>query len=153
MIAPEATTGPGAAPRRGVRLSISGTLGLFSLACLVAGRVANAEPGVLGLLWSCPVKSATGLPCFTCGITRVYMMLARGELVDALLLAPLPFLIATGSLVVGAWHLYARLLGRPLPDQVLGRLVPIKRARVAVAVSFFALWGYAIARSLLTGAP
>lgn len=139
--------------RRWYHLSISGTLGLFAFGCLIAGRVAQAKPGLLGLLWTCPVKSATGLPCFTCGITRVSMLLAHGELWDALVLAPLPFLIVTLSLVAGAWHLYAKVAKRPLPDEVLGRLVPMKPVRVGVTVSFLALWGYAIVRSILTGAP
>jgi hypothetical protein len=138
----------------GLRVSISGTLGLFSAACLVAGVVVNARPSVGGFLWDCPVKSLFDVPCFSCGITRVYMHLASGQVLDALALAPLPFLAAVLSLFAGAWHLYAKTTGKvPLPDAVIGRWLLNGRFKLSLMLGFFGLWGYAMIRSLLTGAP
>lgn len=143
-----------AAPLRPLRrVSLSFALGLSAWGCLVAGRLLDALPALGSFLSRCPFKALTSLPCFFCGITRVFLLLGEGALLDALLLAPLPFLLATSALALGVWSVLSRLRGAPEPDEVLGRLLRRKGVLVLGAVSFLALWGYAISRSLLLGAP
>jgi hypothetical protein len=136
---------------RGV--SLSATLGATSLALVIAAAWFNANPSGLDSLWNCPWKTLLGIPCFTCGITRVYLHLAAGEIGAAIALAPLPFLLATGALAVGGWSVVARLRGGRDPDQVLGALLERRAVWLPAALLAAALWGYAVVRSLQTGAP
>jgi hypothetical protein len=133
--------------------SVSGTLGLLSFLALIAGRVLDHSPELGRFLWPCPLKAVTGIPCFTCGITRIYVMLGRGDVVDAFLLAPLPFFLVLGTLGAGAWQLWARAKGKPLPDDVIGRWIDRRRNLALTLLVICLLWGYAIYRSHLTGAP
>lgn len=133
--------------------SLSLVLGAASLACLVAAFWLNEHPGGLGLLWDCPFKLLTGVPCFLCGITRVYLLLAAGDVAGAVALAPLPFLLVTGALIALVWWLVARARGGRDPDVVIGHWLAPRVMKVLVVVSALALWGYAITRSLSIGAP
>ena len=54
--------------------------------------------------------------------------------------------------LTGKKHVYARLTKRTLPDTVIGRWLLSARFRMTVVLSFFALWGYATIRSLITPA-
>jgi hypothetical protein len=60
---------------------------------------------IRGLMFGCPFRELTGLPCPTCGTTRAAMMLARFDFVGALLRFPLPTLAWTlligGGLLAG----------------------------------------------------
>jgi hypothetical protein len=134
-------------------LPLSATLGAISLALLAAAAVFNANPSTIDNLLNCPWRSMLGIPCFTCGITRVYLHLADGEIFDALALAPLPFLLATGSLAIGGWWVVTKVTGRPAPDAIVGQWMARRAVWVPAAIGAVALWGYAIWRSLLTGAP
>jgi hypothetical protein len=83
-----------------------------------------AAMGIRGLGWlapylpplpACPLKTLTGIPCATCGLTRCLFALGQGHLREAfhwhpaavLLLGLLPFL--------AAWDLRRAQLGRPYP--------------------------------------
>lgn len=133
--------------------SIAAVCGALALLLLLGGAVANAHPWLLSGLWDCFFKEHTGLPCATCGISRVLLLLAEGDLLAALRLAPLPFFLVVLSLAAGAWHLAALALCRPLPDAVLARWFSSRWARALLVVVVVGLWAYAIARSLMTGAP
>lgn len=65
---------------------------------------------------ACPLKSWTGLPCFTCGATRSALALADFDLFSALAVSPLMTLVwialIGGGLVAGV----AALLGRGVPE-------------------------------------
>lgn len=135
------------------RPSLSGSVGLIALALLAGALLARAYPQLLSALWTCNLKALTGLPCLSCGLTRVLLHFASGEPLAAFALAPLPALAIVLSLALGVWQLLARWRRTPLPDDVLGRWLSRRGVRWGALVSVLALWGYAIARSLATGAP
>ena len=133
--------------------SLSLSMGIFATVCVLVGKGSQHEPGLLRWLWECPVKVLSGLPCFTCGITRVVLLIGEGQWLDAFILAPLPFLVITGSWVAGGFHLFARLAGRTPPDEWIARWLAIRKVRYLLVLLFFGTWGYALGRSILTGAP
>lgn len=65
---------------------------------------------------ACPLKTWTGLPCFTCGATRTALELAHFDLLGALALSPLMTVawiaLIGGGLVAGL----AALAGRGVPE-------------------------------------
>jgi hypothetical protein len=143
-------SGPAGWPRAP---SVAGVGGSLALLVLLGAAAANANPWLLGGLWGCPFKELTGLPCATCGITRVLLLLAEGEWLAAARPAPLPFFLGVLCLAAGAWQLVARARSRPLPDDVVPRWFRPLWMKGLLVVWVVALWGYAIARSLATGAP
>lgn len=134
-------------------LALSPVLGAVAVLLVAGAVVARAQPWLLSLLWQCTFKELTGIPCLTCGLTRVLVHLAGGEVLAAFALAPLPASAVVLALVAGGWYVGARLTGRALPDEVIGRWLRVSAVRWGVVASGLALWGYAIARSLSTGAP
>lgn len=134
-------------------LSFAPLLGAVALVLLGGAAVVRAHPSLLSLLWPCAFKQLTGLPCATCGISRVLVHLAGGEVGAAFVLAPLPAGVVTFSLLLGVWYGLARLRQRPLPDEVIGRWLSRAAVRWGAIASGLVLWGYAIVRSLSTGAP
>lgn len=133
--------------------SLAGSLGLLALLLVVGAVVARANPGLLSVLWTCSIKDLTGLPCLTCGLTRVLLHFAAGEVKEAFLLAPLPALFLVLSLLAGAWHVLARVRRTTLPDVVVGRWLAKRAVRWSALAAVLSLWAYAIVRSLQTGAP
>lgn len=133
--------------------SLSLCMGIFATVCVLIGKWSQHEPGLLRWLWECPFKALSGLPCFTCGITRVVLLVGEGQWAEALTLAPLPFLVITGSWIAGGFHLIARLARRTPPDEWIARRLATRSVRYVLVVLFFGLWGYALLRSILTGAP
>lgn len=133
--------------------SVSLSMCIFASFCVLFGRWSQHEPGLLSWLWECPIKALSGLPCFTCGITRVVLLIGQGHWLDALTLAPLPFLVILGSWIAGGFHLFARLARRTPPDEWIARRLVIRSVRYLLVALFFGLWGYALVRSILTGAP
>jgi len=140
-----------AAPPRSLPLSaVAGGLATLGLVAVFA---LDLDVGGVSFLWDCPFKTMTGIPCVTCGITRVFVLLGHGEVREALALAPFPFLLVTGSVAAGAVALYARLTSGRDPDAIVFAFLRPRAGKVLTVVSVLALWGYAIARSLHTGAP
>ena len=81
-----------------------------------AGAVLFAvAPALPGRLTQCLLKAGTGVPCPTCGLTRVLEALARGDVAAALAINPLALLaIGGGLLYLGyAWLVVAGVL-RPV---------------------------------------
>ena len=128
-------------------------MGAFCLTCLTVAFFGQDDPSLTSWLWDCPVRTGFDVPCFSCGITRTFKALAAGNVLHAISLAPLPFLVVTLSIGGLFWWAAAKLTKKITPDELVGRWMAHGRFRVAVVLLFFALWGYAIVRSQLTGAP
>ena len=69
----------------------------------MAGRVASTLP-------ACPLKTAIGIPCLTCGSTRVGVALSRLDLLSAVSINPLAALawitLVAGGLIAGLLALW-----------------------------------------------
>jgi hypothetical protein len=74
--------------------------GTLSAAVLLVARV--VAPDRLFHL-TCPLKRLAGLPCPSCGMTRAFCRLMRGELGDALHVSPLGAALAVAALACAAW--------------------------------------------------
>lgn len=93
-------------------------------------------------LWSCPLKSLTGVPCPGCGTTRAALALARFDPVHAIVHYPLPALAWIVFIGGGLWALWRAWRRQPLPR--LPRRLPIW-ARLGVLAAVLANWAYSIA--------
>lgn len=92
----------------------------FSLgvAAVAVAQVAGVAFGVGG--WPCPLKSALGIPCPGCGLTRASVALLRGEFAASfglhafapVLLAGLAVLAVAGLLPAARRETFASLVGR-----------------------------------------
>ena len=86
---------------------------LLTGALLIAlGIVAAALPGIENGPVACPFRAVTGLPCPTCGLTRVTHWLMRGDVGSALAINPFDtlFLLVAVPLFTALW--VANLTGR-----------------------------------------
>ncbi len=72
---------------------------------LALGIVAAALPGIENGPVACPFRAVTGLPCPTCGLTRVTHWLMRGDVGSALAINPFDslFLLVAVPLFAGLW--------------------------------------------------
>jgi|GEM_PF-2321276 len=101
-----------------VLVALAGTLvtAAFRAAFTLWGRVPVPLP-------VCLLYTLTGLPCATCGTTRAFQALARGDVASALAHQPLIMLVyLTSTLAVLADVVAWGLRGRQWLPTVLGRL-------------------------------
>lgn len=90
----------------------------LGVAAVAAVQVAGVAAGVGG--WPCPVKSALGIPCPGCGLTRACIALFRGEFAAAfglhafapVLLLGLAALAVAGLLPAARREAFASLVAR-----------------------------------------
>lgn len=128
-------------------------VGLGGALLLVGAGAALRWPVLLRGLWPCPFRAVTSLPCPTCGLTRVLLLLAEGRVAEALRLAPLPTLLLGVALSLGLVEALRLLRRRDSLDLLLTRWLRPSPVRWSLAGLAGLLWSYAIARSLHTGAP
>ena len=124
---------------------LHGSLALGALAVAVALFATWLRLGLP--LPACEFKQWTGLPCATCGTTRLVRALAAGEFLAALSLNPLVF---GGIALTVSWGvLSATRLVFGLPER---RLVLGSRARsrlvVGAAIAVIANWVYLLWRGI-----
>lgn len=88
---------------------------------------------VLSLGYQCPLRAAAGIPCATCGMTRAFVHLARGDLGLSLAASPLGALLAAAAWGLALAAVLRLLLGWRWPE------VPARHARAAVLIGLCAL--------------
>jgi len=124
------------------------TRGALVLGAWVVGCLLMLGLSRLSLLWPvCYFREWTGIPCLTCGSTRMIDALLSGNLLEAAMWNPLVFL---GLAVATAWVgvvAGGMALGRPVP-----RLVPAPRERLGLWIlgtgMLAADWAYLIWRGV-----
>ena len=117
---------------------------LLTGALLIAlGIVAAALPGIENGPVACPFRAVTGLPCPTCGLTRVTHWLMRGDVGRALAINPLDtlFLLVAVPLFAALW--VANLTGR-FTVRVSMSLVERWMAWALLAAAALANWVYVL---------
>lgn len=110
-----------------------------------------AACALLAVVWSrldlprplCPLREASGLPCPTCGATRMVDALLRGDAAAALALNPLLFLGIVGVAFWALGSILRRALRWPRPRLVLGPDEKL-RLRIAAIAVILGGWGYVI---------
>jgi hypothetical protein len=117
---------------------------LAVFAGLPAGLLALRLLDAAGLgLPPCLFHRFTGLPCATCGVTRMARSLSDGDLAGAFHWHPVAAVLLLLAPAAALWDLRLSRLGRPfpvLPDTVWSRL--------AVLGLFAAAWALQIARGI-----
>jgi hypothetical protein len=114
--------------------------GWIGLTCLVAGLVLVQRTP---LPFVCPFRALTGLPCLTCGATRAFGALVRGDLRASLRLHPL---VAPGVAFAACYIPYALIVAHANLPRVRVTLTAWdwKMLRVVAAVSAVAVWTFLI---------
>lgn len=132
---------------------MSAWAGVLALSVLFLGRVFPHSPVLQGVLWPCPLKLASGVPCVTCGITRVAIDLAHGELAAAFALAPLPALLILFCLGLGVAAVVAWVRRQPGPDRLVLWLFVANPGRVTLGAIVLGLYAFTLYRFNETGLP
>ena len=116
--------------------------GVVSVALVVlatrAEQLAQAVP-------QCTFRALAGVPCPTCGVTRVTLALADLELMTALRINPLATVLWTALVVGGVIAGIAALRGRPLGEPNCNLSLVERFALVAVVL---ANWAYLVSRGI-----
>lgn len=93
---------------------------------------------------ACVMRSATGWPCPTCGMTRAFVRFAHGDPTGALAFSPLGTLLAAAAVALGAWALL-RLVGvLPRSPQLELRPAEQRVLRVGAVLVLAANWSYLV---------
>lgn len=115
-----------------------------ALSFTVAAKVDLADPRLL--LFACPFRSLTGIPCFGCGATHAFVHLAHGDLFLAIGANPL-WAMAAAILWACALFQFARFLGLRW-TLALPPLEPrIRRHRTSLFALAAANWTFVALRS------
>lgn len=96
---------------------------------------------LLELGYQCPFKAATGIPCATCGMTRAFVYLARGDVALAFAASPLGAAAAVLAWALALAALLRVAVGWRWPE------VPQPWARAAALAGLCALlanWAYVV---------
>jgi hypothetical protein len=93
-------------------LSIYGLLA--ALALLVARFIPVAK--IFSPWWGCPLRRATGIPCFGCGLTRAFDWEAHGHVLRAFALTPVGALLPLCFAVIAGWGLLVLVARVPVPE-------------------------------------
>jgi hypothetical protein len=114
----------------------------LALTATAAAQLAAVYAGVGG--WPCPLRSAVGIPCPGCGLTRAVVALARGEWSESLAAhAFAPVLVVSLAAVA-----VAALLPRRQREAFVGLAERLERRTRASALLLAALLLYWLARLL-----
>ena len=105
-------------------------LGVWTGSVLLLGLAGSALWLRLGLpLPGCGFREWTGLPCATCGTTRMVRALLSGDLLEAMAWNPLAFVVLASVSLWSLWSVLLLAVGLPR-----WRLVPDRRERRLLAV-------------------
>ncbi len=117
------------------------------VAGLIAGRLFESSPLLAQWAPPCLLRELSGVPCPTCGTTRVFVLLAHGHIADAFVLAPLPFALVAFGLVGGAWALLRKAgLVEASPEALVATLMNRKLVVIGAVGVVLGLWGLSLWR-------
>ena len=120
---------------------------LLTGALLIAlGIVSAALPGIEDGPVACPFRAVTGLPCPTCGLTRVAHWLMRGDVSSALAINPFDTLFLLIAVPLFALLWVANLTGWFTVRVSMSR-VERRVAWTLLAAAVLANWAYVLLTS------
>lgn len=91
--------------------------------------------------WICPILHFTGVPCPTCGMTRSFMAMARGDWEQAVAYHGFGVILFT-SFLIASLHVALELYTHQKIFTPYTRLVVDRRFQVCALLSLFAYHGY-----------
>ena len=106
-----------------------GLLSIYGMIAAVGLLIARFVPvaKIFSPWWGCPLRRATGIPCFGCGLTRAFDWEAHGHILRAFALTPFGALLPLGTALVAGWGLAVLVARVPVPvftlDAAAGRVV------------------------------
>jgi hypothetical protein len=119
-------------------------IALLILVGLPLGLLLLGTLNALGLpMPPCPMKQITGVPCATCGMTRMAQALAGGHLARAFHWHPVGAALCLLSPAVALWDLRRAWRGRPLPP-----LPDSPWARATAVIVLLGTWVLQIVRGI-----
>jgi hypothetical protein len=137
------------APEPRLPLRLRARAGALPLGAIF-GAIGAAAAGAVGLLGLdrlpftlCVFKAATGIPCPTCGSTRVFARLAEWDLAGAFAMNPLTTVLALGLLSWALADLVLLARGRSLVAEASPRAGTA--LRVAAVAAVVANWVWLVA--------
>ncbi|WP_331001135.1 DUF2752 domain-containing protein [Nostoc commune] len=116
--------------------------GLLGFSCTPLLGTYFYHQGYRGRFLVCPIGHLTGIPCPTCGMTRSFMAIAQGDLVQAVtenLFGPVLF----ASFVIVAVHIALELLTKRRITSFYCHLVKQRKLQI---IGLFAILTYYIIR-------
>jgi Protein of unknown function (DUF2752) len=117
---------------------------VFAAVGLLSLLVARFAP-VLSTGFVCPLRALAGIPCATCGMTRAFVALARGEPGAAWAASPLGALLAAVTWLLALADVVRLAVNAPLPAPG-PRLA--RAAAAAGVVALLANWAWLVAREV-----
>lgn len=99
------------APPRAARFGVAEVYALIAAASFAVARFVP----VLDVHYECPFLSLAGIPCATCGMTRAFVHLAHGHVVEAFQWSPLGAALAAGAWAFAVADSVRVAAGWPLP--------------------------------------
>ena len=91
-----------------------GVAEVYALIAAASFAVARFVP-VLDIHYECPFRALAGIPCATCGMTRAFVHLAHGHVVEAFQWSPLGAALASAAWAFALADLVRVAAGGPLP--------------------------------------
>lgn len=71
---------------------------------------------------SCFLKSITGFPCVTCGTTRAFLLLIKGEIYKSLLMNPLGLVLFIGTVSFLFLLIYDYFIGTKILNKLIEKV-------------------------------
>lgn len=115
---------------------------MYGAIALLAVMAASVLP-LLAVAPSCVWKGLTGIPCPTCGATRALVLLAHGDIAQALIMHPLVALGVIGSIALFCYDLLTLLIPLPRPALLLTHAEK-RRAPIIAVAGLALLWSYIV---------
>ncbi len=115
---------------------------LWGVAAAAAVALRPFWLALVPLLPACPMRTATGVPCPTCGTTRAVVALLHGQPSTAVLINPLAALAGLGFVLGGVLAAIWALIKAPLPV-LPQRLSPA--LRIAIVAVLLVNWVWVMA--------
>ncbi len=137
-------SGLGSGPVHGLGAKRLGYPEVYAAIGLLSFLVARFVP-VLRFHLPCPFLFVTGHPCATCGMTRAFVALAHGQVVQAFQWSPLGALLAVGAWTFAVADLVRAAAGWPLP-RLSGTLA--QRAVMVGVAALLLNWAYLLIHGL-----
>jgi hypothetical protein len=125
------------------RRAAVGILEVYAALAIGSFLVARFVPILELVHYPCPFLALTGLPCGTCGMTHAFVLLAHGDVAEALRWSPAGAVLAAVGWTAACADVVRVAAGRSLPAVTPSLL---RRASIAGVAAFLVNWAWLMVR-------